>query len=263
MAAAPVLVAVDPVTLDPAPVDLGALIAAVIEAPLVVAAVVAEPGAADPLAAAQSGEVLAPDPGGELDALGRGAEVIRLTASSVPRALDLAVQEVGAELLVAGSKADGGAGRITPGRTTARLLAGARCPLALVPRGWAAPGALATIGAGFLDTAEGREAVHRAHELARRSGATLRVLAALSPPSPEARALAEEAARDAVPTAPGVRVDVDVAEVEPADDLVGVSVELDLLVCGARSYGNRPAVLPGADTHRVSAEAACPVLFLA
>ena len=44
------------------------------------------------------------------------------------------------------------------------------------PDGLAARGSVATIGVAYIDTPEGREALRGAHALARRVGATLRVL---------------------------------------------------------------------------------------
>jgi nucleotide-binding universal stress UspA family protein len=78
----------------------------------------------------------------------------------------------------------------------------------------------------------------------------------------ELRAQAEDAARAAVPASAGAAVDVDVASAEPADVLVAVSGELDLLVCGTRGYGPRPATLLGGVTRRLVAEARCPVAVL-
>ena len=57
-------------------------------------------------------------------------------------------------------------------------------------------------------------------------------------------------------------VNVDVAIAEPADVLVAVSGQLDLLVCGTRAYGPRPATLLGGVTRRLVAEARCPVAVL-
>ena len=56
---------------------------------------------------------------------------------------------------------------------------GAPCPIAIVPPGWEAGAGLNTIGVAYVDTEEGREALRGAHALARRAGATLRVLTAV------------------------------------------------------------------------------------
>jgi nucleotide-binding universal stress UspA family protein len=79
----------------------------------------------------------------------------------------------------------------------------------------------------------------------------------------ELRSLAEEAAAVATPAAAGVAVDIDVEVADPADVLLALSEEVDVLVCGSRSYGARPAALLGGVTRRVTAEAACPVILLA
>jgi hypothetical protein len=55
---------------------------------------------------------------------------------------------------------------------------GSPCPIAIVPR-WEASGGLHTIGVAYVDTEEGREALRGADALAKRAGATLRVLTAV------------------------------------------------------------------------------------
>jgi nucleotide-binding universal stress UspA family protein len=153
------------------------------------------------------------------------------------------------------------------GPTAERLLNGAPCAVALVPDGWEARD-FTTIGAGFVNSAEARAAVRDAHALAARSGARLRVLAAVRPrnwshaDAQELRAQAEDAAEAAVSGLLGAPVDIDVSVVEPADLLVATSGELDLLVCGTRGYGPRPAALLGGVTRPVSAHARCPVVVL-
>ena len=47
---------------------------------------------------------------------------------------------------------------------------------------------------------------------------------------------------------------------DPADVLIRVSENLDLLVCGSRAYGPLRAVLLGGVSRRVTAEARCPVI---
>ena len=66
---------------------------------------------------------------------------------------------------------DGGAPR-----SPARLARSRSCP-----RGWNARGAIATIGVAYVDSEEAREALRGAHALARRAGATLRVLTVVEP----------------------------------------------------------------------------------
>jgi nucleotide-binding universal stress UspA family protein len=272
--AAPVLAAVDPFALDPAPVRFAAAVAGRTGASLTLVSVVGDHAAVTPLAAGQSGEDLADEADEVLEraeriARGEGVEADSLTAAatSAPRGLSLTAVELGAGLLVLGSGVGGPAGQLRRGPTAERLLHGSPSAVALVPEGWELRD-FTTIGAAFVDSAEGRAAMHDAHALAARSGARLRVLAAVRPRSwsrtsaDELRAQAEAAAEAAMSGLLGAPVDVDVSVVEPADLLVAVSGELDLLVCGTRGYGPRPAALLGGVTGSVSAQARCPVVVL-
>jgi nucleotide-binding universal stress UspA family protein len=269
-----IIAAADPLAFDPAPVRFAAGVAGRTGAHLTIAAVFGDDGAATALAAGQNGEDLVDDPAVALEravriAHGEGveAESLAVAATSVPRGLALAATELGAELMVVGSGNGGPRGQVRPGATAERLLNGAPCAVALVPAGWA-PRDFAAIGAGFLDSAEGRAAVRTAHALAASSGARLRVLAAVRPRTwhqagaAELRTQAESAAAAAVSGLAGAPVDVDVSVAEPAELLVAVSGELDLLVCGTRGYGPRPAALLGGVTRALCAQARCPVVVL-
>jgi nucleotide-binding universal stress UspA family protein len=269
-----VLAAADPLALDPAPVRFAAAVAGRMGVPLTVAAVFGDGGATTALAAGQNGEDLVDDAAAALEqavrisrADGVEAEPLAVTATSAPRGLALAATVLGAELVVVGSGDGGPRGQVRPGATGERLLNGSPCAIALVPRGWE-PRDFAVIGTGFLDSAEGHAAVRKAHALAARSGARLRVLAAVRPrawsrvDADELRTQAEAAAAAAVSGFTGAPVDVDVSVAEPAELLVAVSGELDLLVCGTRGYGPRPATLLGGVTRALCAQARCPVMVL-
>jgi nucleotide-binding universal stress UspA family protein len=259
----PILAAVDPITRDLAPVRFASFLAYVAGAPLVLAAV----HAGDPLAGAQLGEELAPEAGDALEQAlaavdGVEAETLAIGASSAPRGLELTVEQLGAGLLVLGAAKAGP----QLGSTGERLLSGTRCAVARVPRRWERPPAVATVGVGFVDTVEGRAALHGAHDLARRTGATLRVLAVLRPPAGEdrdVRLAAEQAAEAASSGLLGAPVDIDVVAGEPAEVLTRVSDELDLLVCGSRGYGPDGSALLGGVGRRVILEARCPAIVLA
>lgn len=243
-------------------------------APLTVVSVLGDHTAVTALAAGQSGEDLADDGGAALEQAvriareeGVEAESLVVAASSAPRGLALAAAELGAGLVVVGSGNGGPPRQVQLGSTAERLLNGAPTAVALVPPGWEAR-PFATIGAGFVDTAEGHAAVRDAHALAARSGARLRVLAAVRTrawsraSADELRAYAERAAEAAISGLLGAPVDVDVSVAEPAALLVGVSGELDLLVCGTRGYGPRPAALLGGVTRALCEQARCPVVVL-
>ena len=285
-----VLVGYDPITCDQAPVEFGVAAARLTGAPLTIVSV--HGVRADRLAARQMSEELLADATetlaeleGELHAQGVAAEFHDVESTSAPRALHELAEAQDAGLLVIGSTRQGTVGRLLPGSTAQRLMHGAPCPIAVIPHGWRAGDGLKTIGVAYVDTDEGRDALRGAHALARRSGATLRVLtvarvrfAAHSETEPrtagrrgkdfdevegEHRVLAETAARNAVAELEGdVTVEVDAFAEDPAPTLIAASESLDLLVCGSRGYGPIRAVLLGGVSRRVAAEARCPVIVL-
>ena len=215
---------------------------------------------------------------------GRRRRCRSLPGTSAARALHEAAEELGAGLLVVGSSERGGVGRVVPGSTAQRLLHGAPCPIAVVPRSWRRGDGLRTIGVGYVDTAEGHDALEGALALARRSGAKLRVLsAAKERPATETygggdaltpaaryeeftsalRVSAEQAVEAATSGVSDVEIEPDVSVGDPADFLIAASEQLDLLICGSRGYGPARAVLLGGVSRRVVSEARCPVIVLA
>ena len=284
----PILVGFDPETLDRAPVEFGAAAARFTGAPLIVAGV--QRGGTDD-ASVEADEALLTDAGEaiaeierELAGEGLTVECRALQGASAPRALHEAAEARDAGLLVVGSTRRGAVGRVLPGSTAERLMHGAPCPIAVVPHGWEAGGGLQTIGVAYVDTEEGREALRGAHALALRADATLRVLSVardrfgmsgeteaqmpaqqrgkdLADVQGEHRLAVEATARAAVDALDGgVRVEIDGFVEDPADVLIRVSENLDLLVCGSRAYGPLRAVLLGGVSRRVAAEARCPVI---
>jgi nucleotide-binding universal stress UspA family protein len=207
-----------------------------------------------------------------------------LTGTSAARALHEAAEESGAGLLVVGSTERGGIGRVLPGSTAERLMHGAPCPIAVVPRSWQPGGGLGTIGVGYVDTAEGHDALDNALALARRSGAELRVLSAAKEHAITAtygggdaltpatryeelaimlRGSAEQAVEAATSGVSDVEIEPDVSVGDAAEFLIAASEHLDLLICGSRGYGPARAVLLGGVSRRVVNEAHCPVIVLA
>jgi nucleotide-binding universal stress UspA family protein len=295
----PILVGYDPRAGDRAPIQFGVAAARFTGAPLVVASVQAGPPVV-PVAAGTNtlyavGQVdadLVADCTGPLEeveadlrASGIEANCRKLQGTSAAGALHRHAEEIDAGLLVVGSTRRSAVGQVMPGSTAERLLHGAPCPVAVVPQGWTDRGVPKTIGVAYVDTEEGRQALRAAHALARRAGATLRALTVVkvtlgmydeTEPSTsirpakviedvegEHRVLAERALREAVePLADDVHVEVDAFVGDPAEVLVDLSQNLDLLVCGSRGYGPLRAVLLGSVTRRVTAEARCPVIVV-
>jgi nucleotide-binding universal stress UspA family protein len=289
-----VLVGYDPRRADRAPVELGASVARFTGAPLIVAIV----QAVGPTVRGAGAEVdpdLLPDCsaalgqlGPELRADGIAADCRVVLGTSAARALHVAAADEDAGLLVVGSSHRSGPGRVLAGTTALRLLHGSPCPVAVTPHGWtpSGDGRPATIGVGYVDSDEGREALRGAHALARRAGATLRVVVVVqdtveivleTEPSyvagqfgrdredveGEHKWQAEQAARQALAELAGdVPVEVEGVVGVPAEVLVDLSRRLDLLVCGSRGYGPLRAVLLGSVSAHVVAEAHCPVVVV-
>jgi nucleotide-binding universal stress UspA family protein len=289
--ARPILVGYDPAAGDRAPVEFGIAAAEFTGAPLIVGAVSASAAAFGPAGEGAVEEQLADTPKESLDHLEKelrrqraGVECRVLPGTSAARALHEAAEEFGAGLLVLGSTDRGAIGRVLPGSTGERLMHGAPCPVAVVPRSWERGGGLKTIGVAYVDTPEGRRALDDAIALARRSGAKLRVLHAAKPRglsgtfgggdattpattyeelASAVRVRAERAVEEATAGQTGVDVEPDVSVGDPADFLIAASEQVDLLVCGSRGYGPARAVLLGGVSRRVATEAQCPVIVLA
>jgi nucleotide-binding universal stress UspA family protein len=279
----PILVGYDPRTEDRAPVAFGVAAARFTGAPLTIACACAS-GRSDEDLAADAKDVLdriREDLAGE----GVSIEVRELPSTSAARALHEAAESDDAGLIVVGSTRRGAVGRVVPGSTAERLMHGAPCPVAVVPVGWERGGGLRTIAVAYVDTAEGHAALSGAHALARQAGAKLRVITVAqtdasvfeeteatkgvrpakdaSDVEGERRVAAEGAARAAVDALEGdVETEVDGFVGDPADALIRVSENVDLLICGSRGYGPIRAVLLGGVSRRVSAEAHCPVIVL-
>jgi nucleotide-binding universal stress UspA family protein len=286
----PIIVGYDPATSDRAPVNFGVAAARFTGAPLIVASAAAavhdRPGAGQQdedlvLDVSQALE----DAKRELEPEGIAVECRALANTSAARALHETSEAEDAGLLVVGSTRRGPVGRVVPGSTAERLMHGAPCPIAIVPPGWHAGAGLNTIGVAYVDTEEGREALRGAHALARRAGASLRVLTAVKAGlamygqteartadqrgkdfeevEGELRVRAESALRQATDALDGdVPVETDAFVEDPADVLIRVSEHLDLLICGSRAYGPLRAVLLGGVSRRLTAEAQCPVIVL-
>jgi nucleotide-binding universal stress UspA family protein len=288
----PIIVGYDPNTSDRAPVNFGVAAARFTGAPLLIASVCAGATAhlrADAARLEEDLVIAASDAleqvTRELETEGIAAESRELENTSAARALHELGEAEDAGLLVVGSTNRGAVGRVLPGSTAERLMHGAPCPIAIVPPEWQAGAGVDKVGVAYVDTHEGHEALRGAHALARRADAKLRVLTAVRPGlaqyretqaatavqpgkgstdvEGELRAEAEDALRAAIAALDGgVAVETDAFVEDPADVLVRVSENLDLLVCGSRGYGPLRAVLLGGVSRRLAAEARCPLIVL-
>jgi nucleotide-binding universal stress UspA family protein len=182
-------------------------------------------------------------------------------------------------VIVLGSTHRGPVGRLLPGGVGERLLTGAACPLAIAPRGYAdaPPARLTRIGVAFDGSDESRQALSAAYQLARSSGAKLRVISVFerltfgtlatgrtggASINERMRAEQREALAEVAAGQPNEDIEARLLEGSPGDVLAEESADLDLLVTGSRGYGPRAAVLLGTTTHTLMRKAACPGLIL-
>jgi nucleotide-binding universal stress UspA family protein len=170
---------------------------------------------------------------------------------------------------------------VLPGNIAYELLSGAACPVAIAPHGYEEQDTrpLATVGVAFDGSAEARQALAGARELARRAGAALHIISVVEPlafsavpvstmdPAASAGGVLEEELRAVHETAVGESRDLVetrsvLARGEPADVLLEQSGHVDVLVTGSRGYGPLGAVLLGSTTRELMHGAACPVLIV-
>src|SRR5689334_12648761 len=274
-----VVAAYDPQTLDRAPVRFAAAAARFANVPLVVASVRAgltpEQGVSD----TPVGEGLGPlradietDYGIDV----RTRVVRASTPMFVAHALQRVIDAEHATLAVVGSTTRGVVGRVAPGTTAQRVINGCACPVVVVPHGHEPPPRLSVIGVAFVPTPEGHRALRAAAAVAQMAGADLRALTMVKPglgtdasagPTRDtverSRAHVEATLSDAIAELThDVKADGEVMVDDPADALLSVSANLDLLVMGSRGYGPGLAVLLGAVSRRVTMDARCPVLVM-
>lgn len=215
----------------------------------------------------------------ELRAAGLDVEEVVSAFGSPASVLQSAAEEHEADLIVIGSTHTTPRGRVLPGSTGERLLAGALCAVAVAPRGHASR-TVATprrIGVAFDGSAEAQAALGAAAGLAARYDAALQVLTVLDvagfaspalmggPGYDRVRADVEATARahlaEVVAELPrDVAAEGRLLEGAPARLLAEASADLDLLLMGSRGYGPLRAVLLGGVSGRLVREAACPLI---
>ena len=201
-------------------------------------------------------------------------------ATSIGSALHDAAAEDTTGLLILGPAHHSGIGRVVAGSTASNFLHGAPCPVAIPPRGFIAPaGWPQRIGVAYADTDEGREALRGGAALARSAGRPLRVVAvadtritlelALAPGYGVAEILearretTKRAVEDAIGALPaGVTAEAVTLAGDPVAKLADAGDELDLLVCGSRSYGPLGALLFGSVSRPLLHHTSIPLLVV-
>jgi nucleotide-binding universal stress UspA family protein len=289
---APILVAYSPSKSGRAPVEFGIAASRITGAPLTILTI-------------RHGGPLADRYAGEMDdTIGEDAQAIKhlrtdlqrrhVTADVVERearttagGMKDAIDEIGPAMIVLGATQRGAVGAAVLGSTIERVVHEAVCPVAVVPHDYVRPDeGVQLIGAAFVPTDEGREALRTAAALARNGGVRLRALAVLDPKfvAQQGQGILSEQHHDVDPAqaeesqhgmaeklglkealaevAGGVKAETDILYNDPADGLIAASRHVDLLVVGSRARGPRRAAVFGSVSRKVAEESACPVLIL-
>jgi nucleotide-binding universal stress UspA family protein len=234
--------------------------------------------------------LLAREAGGELDE-------VHVEHGSPAKALREMAERGEADLIVLGSTHRAAFGAVAPGSVAERLLNGAPARVAIAPSGYSrartameadegrgeGEGAtlpfvrdeLRVIAVGFNATAEAQAALDEAAELAKRAGATIRLIGVSVPMPPMGAAAAAQLPPDSIgdfqarlhQAAAALPADLRVLPVhekgEPVDKLIERAGEgVDLLVLGSRGFGRVMRLLLGSVSSRVIRAAPCPVMVV-
>jgi nucleotide-binding universal stress UspA family protein len=205
-----------------------------------------------------------------------------LQSSSAAHGLHDLAEEVGAGIIVVGSRRKGPEERLFAGSTAERLLSGSVCPIAVAPSGMRSrsTGPLTRIGVAYVETPEAHVALDLAARLARRTSAELRLYSVVAGES-EVMPLGigydgehafsstvQEAFQLALDTAlAGLPADVEASGQLLTGNVVDVLSELDgpdvdVLFCGSRGYGPVRRVLLGGVSSKLVRRARSPLIVV-
>ncbi|MEV6635343.1 universal stress protein [Actinoplanes sp. NPDC051470] len=201
-----------------------------------------------------------------------------VASSSAAHGLHDLAEEVRASVITVGSSSTGPKNRLLAGSTAERLLAGSQWPIAVAPQEMgAAPGAHGRVGVAYVDTPDGRAALAEGAEIARRTGATLRLYTVVADTDgtlpflvgadaehaflETARETYEESLRRAAATVSGVEVDWKLLTGHVVEALTELD-EVDVLCCGSRGYGPARRVLLGGVSTKLVRGARSPLVVV-
>ena len=220
------------------------------------------------------------------DSLAPHARSVVETGLSVPRALERVVRREHRDLLVVGSSRHGPEGRVRIGKRTRQLLCHFKCALAIAPRGMLnnPDHKFRRIGVGYDGGSESEAALALAGSIALAAGAELHLCGVVDDRVPpigwssvlttggaavrrwedavlaETASLRERALAGA--KAIGANAHLEVLRGRPADALLKLSAEMDLLVIGSRRWGAVARLLLGSTGEALAHDAACPLLVV-
>jgi nucleotide-binding universal stress UspA family protein len=199
----------------------------------------------------------------ERDAIGVAAELTGTFAASVGSGLQQLGLDCEADLLVVGSSSTGPVRRVLVGDDARGTVAGAACPVAVAPHGYAEQtDEIETVGVAYNGGAEAEAALAISREFAASRGARLLALTVVSPIAGAMMDVPtlERAARDSLRQLEGVEGRVAVGTA--AGELIAFGDELDLLVVGSRGHGPLRRLILGSTSMQLAREARCPLLIV-
>ena len=198
-----------------------------------------------------------------MDQLGHRDFTRRTASDSAPAALQQVAETEAADLIVLGSTHRGQVGRVLAGSVGERLLGGAPCAIAIVPKGYAGGihPSLGIIGVGYDGGDESKLALEMAKDLARGLDSSLRLIG-VAAEHDGARDRMEAALAAGAGTCQEVETERKLLFGDPAAALADQGVELDLLVLGSRDYGPIRTVLLGGVSREVLRTSPCPVVIV-
>ncbi|HEY0533236.1 MAG TPA: universal stress protein [Actinoplanes sp.] len=199
-------------------------------------------------------------------------------SSSAAHGLSDLAEQVSAAYVAVGSGRNAPRERLFAGSTAERLMAGSVCPIAIAPSGLKGPlGSLDRVGVAYVDTPDGRAALSAAAELARHSGAHLRLTTVVATGDAAlpfllgddserafldtARETYEQSLSRAAADVPDVAAEWEIRSGDPVDTLAELD-DVDVLFCGSRGYGPARRVVLGGVSARLSRRARRPLIVV-
>jgi len=207
-----------------------------------------------------------------------GVKADAFPSSSPSRGLNDAAEELGADLIVVGSKRETSPDHVSAGHVGLQMLHGSPCAVAVAPAG-VRDGEIAIkeIGVAFDGSDESREAQDAAVALARETGARIRLIAVAGVEASafgwgygvidledEMREVYGERLREAAARAPKeIEVKTEVLTRGSVTDLLRQAAEqVDLLFVGSRGYGPVRRVLLGSISATLVKHCPCPLIVV-
>jgi nucleotide-binding universal stress UspA family protein len=217
-------------------------------------------------------ELIVERDGGELT-------VVHVEKGSPSDTLQALAERGDADLIVLGSTHKAHVGSVAPGSVAEHLLHGAKCRLAIAPKGYSeedhTEDRLRVAAVGFDGMAEAYAALQEAARLGAKFGGSLRVVGVDTPAPAVASGAASQAGaaagpdfqtrlHDAVADLPSeLRALPVYVRGDPVEKLLeAAEMGVDLLVLGSRGFGPVMRLLIGSVSSRVIREAPCPVLVV-